>query len=294
MTEQNKRRQKPPHCKIPTLSEIENSRIVELIATLTDDDGEVIRSELRKDDVDIKALAKRIATGSPVEILSKLALTGTTNVEWVMRPDHDYVGLPSEAASCEFHTGFEAYIRDRVGKRSDGFKAIFDALDNHTRPLIVETGCLRVPRNWEGDGQSTFQFDWYARERGGHVITIDANEESIASARRACSSATSTILNDSVAALTTLGAMAKAPVALLYLDSFDLDTSDPMPSAVHHAMEIMAARDLLGPGTIVCVDDFDVPPLGPGGKGLIVDQFLKTVRAEVIYSGYQKIWRLNS
>jgi len=76
------------------------------------------------------------------------------------------------------------------------------------------------------------------------------------------------------------------------LDSFDLDLDNPMPSAIHHAMEVMAARNLIGAGSIVCIDDFNVPPLGPGGKGLIVDKFMENINAEVIYSGYQKIWKI--
>ena len=54
--------------------------------------------------------------------------------------------------------------------------------------------------------------------------------------------------------------------SLLYLDSFDLDPDNPTPSAIHHVLELLAARPLLGPGTVVVVDDY-----GVGGDGCKFD-----------------------
>jgi len=268
--------------------------IISFLDRITEGRGSNTLCQIQENPHDIENIAYNMLNSSSVDAILKLTRTKTRAVDWVTKPDFDYVGLPSEAETDGFHIAFEKYIHPRVGKRADGFTVIFDALDRHNKPFIVETGCLRVPKNWEGDGQSTFQFDWYAREKRGIVATIDINSESIDSARRACSSVTSTILNDSVAALNALSAQAKQPASLIYLDSFDLDLEDPMPSATHHAMEIMAARNLMGPGTIVCVDDFNVYPLGPGGKGLIVDQFMKSINAEVLYTGYQKVWLIAS
>jgi hypothetical protein len=88
-----------------------------------------------------------------------------------------------------------------------------------------------------------------------------------------------------------LGALIDRPANLLYLDSYDLDPQNPMPSAIHHAMELMAAQRLIGPGTIVCVDDYGVGPKA-GGKGLVLDLYFSAIRAEALYSGYQKMWRV--
>ena len=63
-----------------------------------------------------------------------------------------------------------------------------------------------------------------------------------------------------------------------------------MPSAIHHAMELAAASPLIGAGTIVCVDDYGIG--SEGGKGMILDKFLTRIRAQVIYCGYQKVWRV--
>ncbi|GBQ68410.1 hypothetical protein AA103196_1937 [Ameyamaea chiangmaiensis NBRC 103196] len=253
---------------------------------------EAVIERLVADPSAMEDVCRELAGGASIEKYRKLATTSNIMESGRVEADYAYVGLPDEAQGCDFDTGFRDHMAPRLGKRAESFAVMFDHLRRCERPLIVETGCLRVPDNWEGDGQSTFQFDWFAREHAGQVVTVDINPDSIDSSRRACSGVTSTILNDSVAALHMLGSLAARPAALIYLDSFDLDTSNPMPSAIHHATEMMAARGLIGPGTLICVDDFDVPPLGPGGKGLIVDQFMHGVRADVLFSGYQKVWRV--
>jgi len=42
---------------------------------------------------------------------------------------------------------------------------------------------------------------------------------------------------------------------LLYLDSFDVDFDDPLPSAIHHLKELLAIAPLVSFETLVVVDD---------------------------------------
>jgi hypothetical protein len=205
--------------------------------------------------------------------------------------DPGFVGIADWNEGLAFEQQFDAVFRPRLGKREEGFAALFQALAAHPRPLIVETGCLRAPGNWDGDGQSSFMFYALARERRGQFLSIDCSAESIGVARRACSSATSFICNDSVPALHALSRLVQGRLSLLYLDSFDVDFNNPLPSAVHHGLELTAAHPLTAAGTIVCVDDYGIRD-GAGGKGLILDMFFAGIGAEVLYSGYQKIWRL--
>jgi hypothetical protein len=204
------------------------------------------------------------------------------------RADPTFVGLADLDDSLPFEQQFEQFFRPRLGKRADGFATLFAALAARPTPLIIETGCLRTPDNWEGDGQSSFIFDALVRHRHGKFLSIDASVESIATARRACSSAANFICNDSVSALHTLGQLVRGPADLLYLDSLDFDPANPLSSAIHHAMELTAAGPLRGSGTIVCVDDYGVTS-GPGGKGLSLDMFFNRINADVLYAGYQKI-----
>ncbi len=236
-------------------------------------------------------IAAQIAATPAFAARYKAARTLDIGVAGVKQADAAFVGLTALPDGLAFAEQFDRHFRPRLGRRADGFAAIFAALEPVRADLLVlETGCMRIPDNWEGDGQSTFMFDALARERGGAVISIDITPESIDTARRACSSATQLILGDSVAALHALARLAARPASLLYLDSFDLDPENPLPSAIHHALELAAARPLIGPGTVVCVDDYGVG--GQGGKGMIVDRFFAAIRAEVLYSGYQKVWRM--
>lgn len=277
---------------VTIVPEVDLSILASLLDGVSDGNGAAILDALKQNPADIDPLINQIANSRSMERRKKLTQTIDTMESGRIEADFSYVGLPEDAQAMDFKSAYDVHLRPRLDKRADGFAIIFDRLDKHPRPLIIETGCLRVPDNWGGDGQSTFQFDWYSRERQGSVFTIDINPVSIDSARRACSGTTSTILNDSRPALHALGQNCKRPASLLYLDSFDLDLNNPMPSAMHHATEMMAARGLIGEGTIICVDDFDVPPLAAGGKGLIIDQFMASVGARLLYSGYQKIWEL--
>ncbi len=235
-------------------------------------------------------LARRVAGSAAFERLYKEARTVDIGADGARAADPAFVGLPDLPAELAFAEQFERCFRPRLGRRADGFAAMFEALAGVGRELLViETGCMRIPGNWDGDGQSTFLFDAFARDRGGVVVSIDITPESLDTARRACSSATQLILNDSVAALHALARLAPRPASLLYLDSYDLDVDHPLPSAIHHALELMAAGPLLGSGTLVCVDDYGLG--AEGGKGMILDRFFANIAAPVVYSGYQKVWR---
>jgi hypothetical protein len=236
-------------------------------------------------------IAESIARSVAFEGLYKLARTRDIGVEGRKDADAAFVGLPDLPDGMPFADQFRHYFHPRLGRRAEGFAAIFAALPTPPRDLlIVETGCMRIPRNWDGDGQSTFMFDALARERHGLFFSIDITPEAIDTARRACSSATHLVLNDSVATLHALARAMPMPASLLYLDSYDVDLANPLPSAIHHALELTAARPLIGPGTVVCVDDYGFGE--DGGKGMILDRFFSITRAEVVYSGYQKAWRV--
>jgi hypothetical protein len=238
-----------------------------------------------------------MATSEPLEHLYKRARVGGLRRSGFKQPDYAYVGLQAPDGAPPFDALFDALFAPRLAGgrgREPGFRRIFEALARLAppRPLIVETGCLRLPGNWGGDGQSTFMWDAFARSVGGDVFSIDVSIESIDTARRACSGYTNLIHNDSVFALSTLSSLLEGrQIHCLYLDSFDLDPNDPMPSAIHHAQELAAARPLLKRGSIVCIDDYRIGD-AVGGKGAIVDPFMRSVDAAVLHDGYAKVWQL--
>ena len=268
-----------------------NERVIALLDQLAGHgQGQGILRQLQHSDDPLEQIAQRIANTDAFEYLYKQARTRDVMAEGLKEADAAFVGLPELPAAMPFEEQFWQYFRPRLGKRADGFAAIFDALLRPRRDLLIlETGCMRIPRNWDGDGQSTFMFDALARDRYGLFFSIDITLESIDTARRACSSVTHLIHNDSIAALHALSRALPMKASLLYLDSYDVDVDNPMPSAIHHAMELAAASPLIGPGTVVCVDDYAIG--SEGGKGMILDKFFSRIRAQEIYCGYQKVWR---
>jgi hypothetical protein len=238
----------------------------------------------------VSGISRDLARSAAFERLYKEARTLDMVGEAQAHGNAALVGIPALDHSAPPEAQFRNHFQPRLGKRADGFAVLFATLaERAPHPLIIETGCLRVPGNWEGDGQSSFMFDAFVRAKGGHFFSIDRLPESIETARRACSSAANLICNDSVAALYALSELLPGPASLVYLDSYDLDVDDPLPSAVHHALELAAVRPLIGSGTLVCVDDYGVGSQ-KGGKGMIVDKFFSSIRAEVLFSGYQRIW----
>jgi hypothetical protein len=239
------------------------------------------------------ALSRDIARSATFALRYKEARTCYVAPAGRKEADGAFVGIPDLDHALSFDEQFQTYFRPRLAARADSFAVLFAALGERRRsPLVIETGCLRVPGNWTGDGQSSFLFDAWTRDNGGRFFSIDLLPESIETARRACSSVTNLICNDSVASLHAMSGLLPEPATLIYLDSYDVDPMEPMPSAIHHALELTAAWPLIGPGTLVCVDDYGIGTQ-QGGKGFIIDNFFHSIRAETLYSGYQKLWRVS-
>jgi hypothetical protein len=235
-------------------------------------------------------VAESIAASAGFERLYKSVRTRDIGVEGPKDANPVFVGLTELPSGLSFEEQFKQLFHPRLGKRADGFGVIFDELlKSKGEVVIVETGCMRIPCNWEGDGQSTFMFDALVQDRGGLFFSIDIALQSIDTARLACSSMTQLIFNNSVPTLHALNRVTPLKASLLYLDSFDFDMNNPLPSAIHHSLELTAAGSLIGPGTIVCVDDYALG--SDGGKGMILDKFFSSIRAEVLHCGYQKVWR---
>ena len=180
----------------------------------------------------------------------------------------------------------------RLGVRRDGFLSMFSLLEA-ARPQgdfrIVETGSMRVPGNWEGDGQSTVLFDHFVTFHGGELLTVDLSPECGDLIAQACSAQVLFTCEDSVRYLHKLSNAGDQRIDLLYLDSFDLDVNQPMPSAFHHVKELLAIWPVLRPGALIVVDD---NPADSIGKGFLVENFLDHIGVPKVFDGYQKVWQL--
>jgi hypothetical protein len=170
-------------------------------------------------------------------------------------------------------------------RRWQAFVFIADTLAELRRPIgIVETGCLRQPDNWAGDGQSTVVWDWLVKQHGGYGHSYDISAESVAAARSSVSTM-QVHQQDSVEALA--GFASASTIDLLYLDSYDW-TAGSDASAQHHRKELEAIYDRLRPGCLIAVDDC----MGKSeGKHALVLPWLAERGVEPIVTGYVYVWR---
>ena len=204
---------------------------------------------------------------------------------------------------------FDSEWGPKLGVRGQSMRWVFEYL-LQKKPqghLIIETGCARQD-NWAGDGQSTYMFDQFAKHCNGQVFSVDINPSACEYARSIVGAQTSVHAEDSVAFLKRIGVQLveeKRQIDLLYLDSFDLDFGNTVPSAVHHLQELCAISPALSTGTLVVVDDSyrlvrcvrtganDVSMIGDqgiDGKAKFVAQYFQQIGVPLFFEGYQCAW----
>ena len=189
-------------------------------------------------------------------------------------------------------------VRDRATSLSMVFEILDEKKDKDF--FIVETGCMRADHGQLAlgdDGASTYIFDDFINYYDGEVASVDINPDNVAHAQKMVSSKTQVYCSDSVEFLWNIPQ--KRKIDLLYLDSFDFEPEDPIPSQKHHLKELTAVMKNLRKGSIIMVDDnLNTPEfewftkIAQGGKAGFVKEFMKDIGAELLLAEYQIIWRL--
>jgi hypothetical protein len=190
---------------------------------------------------------------------------------------------------------FDQEYAQKLGRRKEGFRVIFERLEAlpKRRFSLLETGSTRTIGNWEGDGQSTILFDAFLNFHEGLLFSIDLNPEATVTSRKHTSPKTHCICSDSVRFINDLSRLMRSTLEfdLFYLDSFDVDFNNPMPSAFHHVKELMSVGKL-AEGTIIAIDD-NVEREGKLiGKGGLVEEYFSEIGVAPIYRGYQFVWQV--
>ena len=189
-----------------------------------------------------------------------------------------------------------------VRDRATSLSMVFEILDEKKNKdfFIVETGCMRADHGQLAlgdDGASTYIFDDFINYYDGEVASVDINPDNVAHAQKMVSDKTQVYCSDSVEFLWNI--LSKRKIDLLYLDSFDFEPEDPIPSQKHHLKELTAVMKNLRKGSIIIVDDnLNAPEfewftkIAQGGKAGFVKEFMKDIGAELLLDEYQIIWRL--
>lgn len=116
--------------------------------------------------------------------------------------------------------------------------------------VIVETGTSASGTD------SSRLFDSYVRSFGGSFYSVDINSYPSKRLKFAKSKRTHFYVMDSADFLLNFKEITGEESAdLVYLDSLDVDWSNPIKSAEHGEKELLAIRQLLYSGSIVVIDD---------------------------------------
>jgi predicted O-methyltransferase YrrM len=174
----------------------------------------------------------------------------------------------------------------KLGKRRNTFQKIFEYTEslNKKNATILETGIARQENNWEGDGMSTLMFDRYINSVGGNFTSIDINPQNVEFARSNVSAKSNLICSDSVIKLHEISRDENFPmIDVLYLDSFDVDFNNPVPSSFHHIKELLAIFPKIQKGTLIVVDD----NFNGKGKGQMIKDYMKNIGINPFFDEYQ-------
>ena len=186
--------------------------------------------------------------------------------------------------------------------RASSFSIVFEELDKMDKQdyTIVETGCMSADHGdlaFGDDGASTYIFDDFINYYDGEVVSVDITPDNVAHAQKMVSERTTVYCSDSVEFLWNIPE--KRKIDLLYLDSYDFEPDNPIPSQKHHLKELTAVMKNLRKGSIIMVDDNANTPefewftkIAQGGKAGFVKEFMKDIGAELLLDEYQIIWRL--
>jgi len=177
------------------------------------------------------------------------------------------------------------------GRRRDTFRIVLALLEERGARTLVETGIARQGlENTRGDGGSTVVFGLWAKENSAHLDSVDIDASAVAEASRAIDDLdlrnyVSVHVGDSVQYLSEF----KNQVDFLYLDSYDYsrkDTEIQERSQQHHLKEFQAIEDRLHGGTVVLIDDCNLPG---GGKGKLVIEYMLSNRWKLFHFAYQAV-----
>jgi hypothetical protein len=214
-------------------------------------------------------------------------------------------------AARERFESLEHLIDDHFHKYSDSNHPCRGTLTTALEKLgnkpavIIETGSSAWGTN------SSLLFDSYVNSFGGFFSSVDLRAEPMFTLRSLCSNRSVFFCDDSVSFLKKFASQ-NAPLNLVYLDSWDVDWTDPLASALHGFYEFLVVLPLLRDGVLLLVDDtplnsdvmLNVQPkyvedfdrftkvygFTPGKGALIKNFLVKNAIGKEIKHDYQLLW----
>lgn len=186
----------------------------------------------------------------------------------------------------------EEWLKQLGVLRAKEFQLIAEYLCSIENPVIIETGCVRNPKGWEGEGCSTIIWNWFA-ERGAECYSVDNNPKHVEIAREYAPRVQIT-LGDSIDYLINEKAIERCN--LLYLDSYDYLLGKESLSELHHAGELAVCYERLPSGCLIAIDDCidnyagDADKPMKGGKHKLCEYFFERAGIKPAFKGFITGW----
>lgn len=133
------------------------------------------------------------------------------------------------------------------------FKKLFQEMENIKNPIILESGIASAGTN------STYLFDAYVKKYGGFFWSVDINNNLVEQHKYNMCPATKLICDDSVSFFKNWSKN-NDKVNVIYLDSWDLDFYNPIPSGNHGLAEYKALMPVIKKDTLLLIDDTPINP----------------------------------
>lgn len=149
-------------------------------------------------------------------------------------------------------------MKPETGRNSSFTRVLLTLAATFDHPInIVETGCIRTTSEESrlGDGWSTVNWEYHARETGSKVYVVDIDDNHLREAQKVVppSDFVEYTKEDSVAYLESF----PRAIHLLFLDSYDYVGPDEniLKCHQHSLNEVKAAWDKLAHKCLVLIDD---------------------------------------
>lgn len=164
----------------------------------------------------------------------------------------------------EFIKPYKPFLEKSGLSRLKYYEYAIKKLINLNRPItVVETGTMWNNLNGNNQGAFTLIFaDLIKNHTGGKLITIDISNKHMDLCRsftKEYSNVIEYVVSDSVKFLSSLSDEDVSNINLLYLDSWDLNMLDPLPSQIHHLRELSSVYHKLSNDVLIAVDDNLMP-----------------------------------
>lgn len=142
------------------------------------------------------------------------------------------------------------------------FKGLFEEMKNLSNPNILESGIASAGT------QSTYLFNEYVRKYGGRFWSVDINRNLVETHSGNMCPATQLIADDSVSFFKKWSET-HSEANVVYLDSYDLDFYNPLPSGNHGLAEYTALIPVLKKNALLLIDDTPVSPYWLDTRGKV-------------------------